>query len=212
MSEGRGCRESFRQQKDLIHCFALCELFNCAPFVKQARHGPNDVFANGFEQEKSRLGHAGIFRPNRHYERARFLDDASWPPVGVRLAVVHRRFRIEMTAHRLDVFLPGVVVQDEIAESRMTFKGETKQILGLPLMPVRSMHKFDNAGKNCLVEWRVHQYMNPASLAVTIKAVTQFPLACPFLDHQARETKLPCQEKPAAQFRKRGPVAAYFTR
>ena len=53
-----------------------------------------------------------------------------------------------MTAHRLDAFLPGVVVQNEVAESRMTFKDKTKQVLGLPLMPVRRMHKLDNAGKN----------------------------------------------------------------
>ena len=163
-------------------------------------------------KEKNGLRHAGIFRPNRHYERARFLDDAPWPPVGFRFAVAHSRLQIEMTAHRLDVFLPGVVVQDEIAESRMTFEGETKQVLGLPLMPVGRMHKFNNAGKNRLIQRGVHEHMNPAGFAVTVKAVTQLPLACAFLDHQARETKFPSEEKSAAQFPKRGPVARHFTR
>ena len=67
-------------------------------------------------------------------------------------------------------------------------------------------------GKVFSVERRVHEHMNPAGFAVTVKAVTQLPLACAFLDHQARETKIPFEKKSAAQFRKRGPVAGHFAR
>ena len=75
------------------------------------------------------------------------------------------------------------LVQNEIAESRMTFKGETKQVLRLSFMPVHSMHKFDDAGKNRLIQRSAHQHMNPAGFAVTVKAVKQLPFARAFLDH-----------------------------
>ena len=95
----------------------------------------------------NRLGHAGIFRADGHHECARLLNDAMRPPVGIRLAMTHRRLRIEMMAHRLDVFLPGVVVQNEIAEARMAFKIQAEQILGFALVPVRRVNEFDDAGK-----------------------------------------------------------------
>ena len=100
--------------------------------------------------------------------------------------VQHRLFRLEMTAHRLDTFLPGVVVQNEIAESRMTFEAETKQVLGLPFVPVRRMHKFDNAGKNLLIQRGVHEHMNPPGFAVSVKTIAQLPFVGGFLDHQAQ--------------------------
>ena len=36
--------------------------------------------------------------------------------------------------------------------------------------------------------------MNPAGFAVTVKAVTQLPLVCAFLDHQTRKTKFPSRK------------------
>ena len=52
-----------------------------------------------------------------------------------------------MPSHRLDVFLPGVVVQNKITETRMTFKVQAEQILGLALVPVRRVNEFDDARK-----------------------------------------------------------------
>jgi hypothetical protein len=46
-------------------------------------------------------------------------------------------------------------------------------------------------GKNCLVQWSAHEHMNPPGFPVAVKAVTQVPLGCGFLDDQARETKFP---------------------
>ena len=154
MSKGRRRRKPFRQQQDFVHRFAFGELLDGAPFVEQARRRADDVFADGFEQEMHRLRHAGVFRANGHDERARFLNDAPRPPVGVRFAMAHGRLRIEMAAHRLDVFLPGIVVQDEIAEARMTFKVQAKQILGFALVPVRRVNEFDDARKSFLGERR----------------------------------------------------------
>ena len=113
----------------------------------------------------NRLGHAGVFRADGHHECARLLHDAMRMPVGVRLAMKHRRLGIEVMAHRLDVFLPGVVVQNEIAEARMAFKIQAEQILGFALVPVRRVNKFDDARKSFFGERRGGQHMNPAGFA-----------------------------------------------
>ena len=68
-----------------------------------------------------------------------------------------------MAAHRLDVFLPGVIVQNKIAEARMAFKNETEQIFGFALVPVRGMNEFDDAGKVFFSERRGSEDVNPAA-------------------------------------------------
>ena len=92
-----------------------------------------------------RFGHAGEFRADGHDERARLLHDAPRPPVGVRTAMAHRRLRVEAVAHRLDVFLPGIVVENEITEVRMAFKTHAEQILRFALVPVRRVNPLDDA-------------------------------------------------------------------
>ena len=55
----------------------------------------DDIFADRFQEKMSGLGYPGVFRADRHHERARLLDDARRPPVGVRLSIAHGRRRIE---------------------------------------------------------------------------------------------------------------------
>ena len=50
------------------------------------------------------------------------MHDAERSPVGIGRAMEQRFARVERVAHRLDAFLPGVVVEHEIAQSRMTCK------------------------------------------------------------------------------------------
>ena len=83
--------------------------------------------------------------PDRHDERARLLNDAPRPPVGVRKAIAHRRLRIEAAAHRLDTFLPGVVVEHEIAQTRMALEAQAEQILRFAFVPVRRVNPLDDA-------------------------------------------------------------------
>ena len=164
MGKGRRRREPFRQQQNFIRRFAFGEFLNRAPFVKQARRGADDIFTNRFQQKMNGFGHAGKFRADGHHERARLLNNAMRTPVRVRLAMEHRRLWIEVAAHRLDVFLPRVVVQNEIAQTWMTFKVQAEQILGFALVPVRSVNKFDDTRKSLFGKRRIDQHMNPASV------------------------------------------------
>src|SRR5208282_2502608 len=118
-----------------------------------------------------------------------------------------RLARVEVAAHRLDTFLPGIVVQHEIAETRMSFKDEAIHVLGLALVPVRRMNEFDDTRKSFFGERRGCEDVNPAGFMFTVKTVAQLPLACAFLDDQARETEIPFQKKPSAKFHERGAAA-----
>ena len=97
-----------------------------------------------------RFRHAGKLRADGHDERARLLDDAPGPPVGVRTAIAHRRLRVESVAHRLDALLPGIVVEHEIAQVRMPLEAHAEHILGFPLVPIRRVNPLDHAGENLL--------------------------------------------------------------
>ena len=103
-----------------------------------------------------------------------------------------------MAAHRLDAFLPGIIVQDKIAQARMALEFHAEQILGFALMPVGGVNEFDDAGKSPLRQRRVHQHVNPAGLALAVKTVAQLPFVRSFLDNQAGKTEIPFQEKPTA--------------
>jgi hypothetical protein len=109
-----------------------------------------------------------------------------------------------VAAHRLDVFLPGVVVQNKIAETRMAFKNQAEQILGFALVPVRCVNKFDDARKGFFGERRGGEDVNPTGFALAVKAVAQLPLARAFLDDQARETEIPSRKSRPHKFRQRG--------
>ena len=117
-----------------------------------------------------------------------------------------------MAAHWLDVFLPGVVVQNKITEARMPFKNQAEQILGLALVPVRRVNKFDDARESLFGERRGGEDVNPAGFAFTVKTVAQLPFARAFLDDQARKTEIPFEKKPSAKFRQRGAAAFDFAR
>ena len=133
-----------------------------------------------------RFRDAGELRADGHDERARFLDDAPRPPVGVRTAVAHRRLRVESVAHRLDPFLPDVVVEHEIAQMGVPFEAHAEQILRFPLVPVRRVNPFDDAGEDLLRERRAHQHVHPAGLAFAVERIAQLPLARALLDDQTR--------------------------
>ena len=158
------------------------------------------------------FGHPGKFRTDGHDERARFLNHAMGPPIRVGFSMLHRGLRVEMAAHWLDAFLPGIVVQDKIAEARMAFKNQTEQILGLAFVPVRRMNKFDDARESFFGQRRGGEHVNPAGFAFTVKTVAQLPFARSLLDDQARKTEIPFQKKPSAKFRQRGAAALDFAR
>ena len=148
MSQGGRCRKPLGEQQDFIGRLPFGEFFNRAPLVKQARRRADDIFADRFEQKVDRLGHTGVFRPDRHHERARFLDNSARTPIFIRLAMGHRGVRIEMAAHGLDVFLPGIIMQDKITEARMSFKNQAEHVLRFALMPVHRVNKFYDAGES----------------------------------------------------------------
>ena len=52
----------------------------------------------------------------------------------------YRLSRIEALAHRIDALLPGVIVKDEIAETRMSFEDQPEQVLDFAFVPVSGMH------------------------------------------------------------------------
>ena len=126
--------------------------------------------------------------------------------------MAHGRLRIEMAAHRLDAFLPGVVVQDEIAEAWMSLKMQAEQILGFAFVPVCCVNKLDDARKGFFGERRSDQHMHPTGVAFAVKGVTQLPFACAFLDNQAGETEIPFKKKPSAKLRQHGVGAGHFAR
>ena len=215
MREGRRGGEPFRQQQHFIRRFAFGQFLNGAPFVKQTRRRTDDIFADALKQEMNRLRHAGVFRANGHHKRAGFLNNTMRTPVVVGLAMMHRRLRIEFMAHRFDTFLPGVVVQNEIAEARMAFKDQAKHVLGFALMPVGGVNEFDDAGKSFFSERRSDQNVNPARcgravllrglddrqvVPTVVKDISQLPFARAFFNNQPCETEIPFQEKPPAQF------------
>ena len=207
-----GCRKAFRQQQDLFHRLAFGELLDGAPLVEQAGRRADDVFADGFEQEVNRLRHTGINRANRHDERARLLDDSPWPPLGVGLSVPHGGAGVEAMAHRLDVLLPGIVVQHKVAEARMPFKDQAEEILGLALVPVRRVDELHDAREGFPGQRCAREDMHPAGLTLAVKAVAQLPVGRAFLDDQPREAESPVQEQPAAQLGKGGLGAVDFAR
>jgi hypothetical protein len=212
VSKRRRRRESLRQEQNLIDRFALSELLNRAPFVEQARRGADDVFADGFEQKMHRFRHAGEFRTDGHDERTRLLDDAPRPPVGVRKAMAHRRLRVDAAPHRLDIFLPGVVVEHKIAEVRMTFEVHAEQILRFPLVPVRRVNPLDDAREDVLRERCAHHHVHPARVAFTVERVAQLPLARAFLDNQAGKAETPILENTTAQIGKHSAGAGHLGR
>ena len=212
MSEGRRRREPFREQQDLLDRLALSELLDGAPFVEEARRGADDVFADRFKQKVHRFRHPREFGADGHDECARLLNDAPGPPVGVREAMAHRRLRVKSAAHRFDAFLPGVVVEHEIAQMRMTFEAHAEQILRLPLVPVRRVNPLDNAGEYLLREGRAHQHVHPAGSAFAVKHIAQLPLGCAFLDDQTGETEIPFLDNLTAHLGEHRASAAHFAR
>ena len=50
------------------------------------------------------------------------MHDAERPPIGIGRAMEQCLTRIERVSHRFDALLPGIIVQNEITEARMTFK------------------------------------------------------------------------------------------
>ena len=108
----------------------------------------------------------------------------SWTMRRGRQSASGRRLRIaacgiKSAAHRLDAFLPSVVVEHEIAQMRMTFEAHAVQILRFPLVPVRRVNPFDDAGKDILSKGRVRQHVHPAACACAVKRVAQLPLVSP---------------------------------
>jgi hypothetical protein len=124
--------------------------------------------------------------------------------------MVHRRLRVEPTAHGFDIFLPEVVVEHEIAKTRMTFKVHAEQIFGLALVPVCRVNPFDDAGERVFRERRAHQHVNPAGFAFAVKRVAQLPLARAFLDDQAGETEIPLLENTTVHIGEHATGARHF--
>ncbi len=209
---GGGGGKPFRQQQNLVHRFALREFLDGPPFVEEAGCRTNDIFTDSFEQEMDGLGHAGVFRAYGHHKRAWFLDDAPRPPVGVRLAMVHRCLRIEMPAHRLDVLLPDIVMQHKITEERMPLEDQTIQVFSLTLVPVGRVDEFHDAGEGPLGQRCAHEHLHPAGLASVVKAMAQLPLVGALFDNQARKAKIPFKEKPAAELGQRPEGASHLAR
>ena len=159
-----------------------------------------------------RFRDAGELRPYGHNERAGLLDDAPGSPVDVRTAVVHRGLRIEPVPHRLDPFLPDVVVKYEISKMGVPLEAHAEHVLCFPLVPVCSMNPLDHARENLVGEGGAHQYVHPAACAFAVECVPQLPCACALLDDQAGEAAMPLLDHPMAHLGKHRARTRHFAR
>ena len=186
-----GCRrgEPLSEQQNLFDRLALGELLDSTPFVEQARRGPDHIFTDSLEQKVHGFRRAGELRADGHDESARLLNDAPRPPIRVRKAVMQCRLRVKSVPHRFHGFLPGVVVEHEIAQVWMPLETHAEQVLRFPLVPVRGVNPLDHTGEDVVGKGRGYQHTQPAHVAFAVKRIAQMPIARTLLDDQTRKTE-----------------------
>jgi hypothetical protein len=182
------------------------------PLVVKPGPGTDHVLTYRLKLEQHRFGYAREFRADRQDKRARFLHHAPWPPVGGGTPLAQRRRRVEGAPHRRHALLPGVVVQDVVAEARMAGEVNAEQVLGLPLVPVRGENlRFDrDAREHAVSERRRDQDMDPAGVALAVEHVAQLPLPLALLDDQASERAVPLVEETPAHLGEDRALTSHF--
>ena len=101
------------------------------------------------------------------------------------LAMQHRLSRIKAFAHWIYALLPGVIVEDEIAEARVTFEDEPEQILCLAFVPVGGVNLFADANNTIFRTGQMSKHVHPTSFAFAIEHASQVPSRSLFDDKTA---------------------------
>ena len=150
MSKGGGAGESLGKQQDPIGFLSFGNLLNTAVFVEEPRDSADNVLAHRLQQEVGGFGEIREHGTDRHGERAGSRDDGWRLPSRIRRAELELLPRIEISSHRVHTLWP-VLVQDELAEARVTFERQSEQILRFTLVPIGrgAMHEAANGGHRC---------------------------------------------------------------
>ena len=138
MSERRCSRKSFGKQQDVRHGFTFGNFFNGAKLVKQSRHGPHHVLANGLQQKMNRTLPLHLRTPDPRASRT------SRDP-GPRAAAANPDSAGAGNAPdaRPPIFCCGATPSGQIWSCRMksprrgmAFKLKAEQVLRLSFMPI----------------------------------------------------------------------------
>ena len=113
------------------------------------------------------------------------LDNLAGLPIQIGLTMQHRLSRIKAFAHWIYALLPGVIVEDEIAETRMSFEDQPEQVLCLAFVPVGGVNLFADAGYPIFRTGQMSKHVHPTSFAFAIEHVSQVPSRSLFDDKTA---------------------------